>query len=551
MAQKTVTVTAKKIASRIEHTKHSVLPPAKKLAEELGVSYSSVLKALVILENRGIVRCRRGKPTEILKTYNLNLSEIEPPSAASKLAQKLWQRIASGHYQTGVPFPSSSYLTREFRVSSHTLQEAFAQLETQKRIHREGTRWVVGPEIVTENVACGDSRSAPTIVVVLPGTLRYWQFYSHPHFQQFVTIWNIELQKSGFRQHLVIANLDQKQPSFATTGIDNAERLIRDLGENYRGALVNISGDTENLGMWLRVLCKFDAPVVYYDSTGQGGEFVRGKDGLTDSFFRLYFDEYEAIRLALQTFADQGHRTVGFPNIARHMVPAWHSQYGRFRDKAGSSQDRPTTADGKTYWTSRRIEYASSTAALLKPSIDVRSAMHSESFWAFGMKGNERPFSERVATSLNVNSDVRIHNVRNASQALLQGTPSLVSLLREGVTAILALNDAMALDYHEWFRAVGIEIPDKISLMSFDNRSESVVAPISTIDFGFYRLGFLAAHLFLRDMPIRTDHRGWLRGHCSFIDRGSVSRPGKEPLSLPGISLPESEINSSDPWDLT
>lgn len=115
-------------------------------------------------------------------------------------------------------------------------------------------------------------------------------------------------------------------------------------------------------------------------------------------------------------------------------------------------------------------------------------------------------------------------SVRTRS-ALLDKTPSLASLvLNKSVTAIIALNNELARKYYYWFKLARIDIPARLSMISFDDTPESVTFPITTIDFGLSRLGYLAAHIMIGDIPVKADREGKIPGVCELVDRGSVAR---------------------------
>jgi DNA-binding LacI/PurR family transcriptional regulator len=119
------------------------------------------------------------------------------------------------------------------------------------------------------------------------------------------------------------------------------------------------------------------------------------------------------------------------------------------------------------------------------------------------------------------------HPDRAMVRSLLDKTPSFVNLLRDHApTALIALNDHMAREYYYWFTAVGLNIPKDFSIISFDNLFASMFFPITTIDFGFERLGYQAAHIIIGDIPIRANRYGNIPGPCTLIDRGSLGPPG-------------------------
>jgi DNA-binding LacI/PurR family transcriptional regulator len=88
------------------------------------------------------------------------------------------------------------------------------------------------------------------------------------------------------------------------------------------------------------------------------------------------------------------------------------------------------------------------------------------------------------------------------------------------------MNDRVGFQYLWWADAAGIEVPRHLSIVAFDNVGESEALPLTTVDFGFARLGYLAAHVLIGDIPVRADEAGNIPGTCTLIDRGSVGRPG-------------------------
>jgi DNA-binding LacI/PurR family transcriptional regulator len=111
--------------------------------------------------------------------------------------------------------------------------------------------------------------------------------------------------------------------------------------------------------------------------------------------------------------------------------------------------------------------------------------------------------------------------------AYLRKAPSLVSLLtKHDVTALLAINDNFARKYYFWLRTVGIDVPAHLSVIGFDNLAVNTPYPISSIDFGFERLGYLAAHILIGDTNVAAERNGDIPGIPTLVDRGSVARPG-------------------------
>ena len=55
--------------------------------------------------------------------------------------------------------------------------------------------------------------------------------------------------------------------------------------------------------------------------------------------------------------------------------------------------------------------------------------------------------------------------------------------------------------------------------------AQSVLFPVSTVDYGFERLGYLAAHVFIGDIDVPCGSDGNVGGVCALMDRGSIGKP--------------------------
>jgi DNA-binding LacI/PurR family transcriptional regulator len=93
------------------------------------------------------------------------------------------------------------------------------------------------------------------------------------------------------------------------------------------------------------------------------------------------------------------------------------------------------------------------------------------------------------------------------------------------VTALVALNDLVARELYLWTTYAGIKVPGDLSMVAFDNSFACRHFPVSTIDFGFSRLGYLAAHLLIGDIPVRADRNGNIPARPMLISRGSIAGP--------------------------
>ncbi len=116
-------------------------------------------------------------------------------------------------------------------------------------------------------------------------------------------------------------------------------------------------------------------------------------------------------------------------------------------------------------------------------------------------------------------SSVSSGNLPEISRSVL---PELITVLKS-TTCILALNDLHAIHYARLLQENGITIPDRISLLTFDNSSWSFTLGISSVDFGYSYLGYAAFHLLYGILPVHCrSPRPDIPCRSFVVDRGSV-----------------------------
>jgi len=99
-------------------------------------------------------------------------------------------------------------------------------------------------------------------------------------------------------------------------------------------------------------------------------------------------------------------------------------------------------------------------------------------------------------------------------QALAQ-TRATAWVCDDGATAQCAL---------DYLKEHGRSVPRDISLLSMVDSEEACAHGVTAYDFERDRMGYLAAHAILGDIPVRRDRAGYLPNPGRIIDRGSVGR---------------------------
>jgi DNA-binding LacI/PurR family transcriptional regulator len=340
------------------------------------------------------------------------------------------------------------------------------------------------------------ANDAPVILVASESPQTFTTGYTDPFSQRFAAPFVDECMLHGISlRPALLAGTREETPGIPV-GVNEARDAIRRLGSRYQGTLVLSAFPRESgVDRWVEAINRFGKPVVFFDHTDKGGFLTRKGLSTRKGFFRLHLDDRNGVQLALRELHAAGHTTT----VGVH--------------------------GGELYdWSRKRMELIRECAKEFTPALTIAEAGPVEPVW----KMYERKFRYASIVTL-IQGRMRGHHNQNGAaagmrQELLRATPSLAKLLSEQhPTALIVMNDEIARDYVFWLQAAGIDIPRDLSLIAFDNTPTNLL--VSSVDWGFSRLGYLAAHIFIHDVPLHADRDGNIPGICSLVDRGSMGAP--------------------------
>lgn len=475
------------------------LPRLLDLAAQHRVSYPTIWKAVRALIRKGLVVGSPGRRLCISpKIRGREQSEDRMPSSEiERIYRILRNEIADGVYRVGRPLPKVNYFLRTYNTSYHTLSRVFARLGAENLAHKQRSRWVAGPAPAVSPAPPGttDRSQSPVALVVTEGPDAWNEAFTNSHSRNFMLHFTAEM--TAWNVNLSVAALDNEHGMAYLTAVgpDEIETAVRALGARYCGTLILNAYPVDLAELMTRIikLTKYKKPVVFFDSIGQGS-FLDRRGSHAGRYYRLCFDEASAVRAALRMLAQNGHRVVGV--------------HGCDLDPGG--------------WTLRRTKLIEEIAP--EHSVRIVRSGPSEEYWHFAkLYGVDELITTIAQQSARPGSSTRALLSPAQRNLLVRNAPSLVSLFAENApTAMIALNDRLAREYFFWFDALGVVMPKDFSLISFDNIPESVFYPITTIDFGFARLGYRAAHIMIGDTPVHAGRNGVINSVCTVVDRGSV-----------------------------
>jgi len=471
-------------------------PPAiTELARHHHVAYQTMWKAVRLLVKKGLLATAPGK--KLARASR----DSELATSSEKLYQVVKQRIESGAYQVGKPYPKVDYFVVTEHVSPLTATRVFRRLADEKLAHQSRRRWLVGPAPVRPSALRSreSSMSSSPIAMIIYSDAQDWsQLLQTSFVNSFIHPFTNEL----LAHHILIA------PGFfyragdkgiaAPTEMDEIIAYIRRLGSRYVGTVVHaVFPREEKMEERFAALVGLGKPVIHFDSADRGAYITRQLLGAKKLYFRLHQDERLAVRMALEALTARGHRVIG---IHGQEIGGW--------------------------WSERRTNAFRELAREFDPAPAIVTSGPFESAWGFESHLAMHDFITTIAGKAHIEDpfgDADPKAKRHFRRLLIENAPSLVSMLVDHKpTVIAALLDRMAREYHFWLQALGIMVPQQLSLISFDNSPETSFFPITSIDWGFAQLAYLAAHIMIGDIPIKTNRYGHIAGACRLVDRGSI-----------------------------
>jgi DNA-binding LacI/PurR family transcriptional regulator/DNA-binding transcriptional regulator YhcF (GntR family) len=483
-----------RLEADIRTMRMSALPSLSSLARRYQTTHITIRKALLPLEQAGLITFRRGKRALITDG-----AQTIDEGSWHALYASLRDRIASGVYRAGTALPKFSQIAATYRVSHTTIGQALERLSDDGYVHKSGKQWMVGRAPARAPLSSGHHARAvgSVVLVMVPNEFMLFSFFKHAFYTPFLSTLQNELMNAGMHMSMVLREGPGARESLLPAGPQDLRSEIRRLGDDYAGALiVDNNPQADNFADQCVVLSDAGSrPVVFFDYTHVGDWLTRSYRGMGNWYFRLDFDESAAARCAVDHLARAGHRRVGMP-LFKPEIETWvPRRYNRVKEAVDRHQGAMTllvSDQRETLWEKRFREHSGTRAGFLR----------------------------RAAAFADMSNTSR----QSLASRLRAVTASMSGLIDQGVTALISSDDALAREHYFWCRCAGVDIPRHLSMVSFDNLAESAIVPVSTVDFGFARLGYLAARILIGDLAVACEDDGTIRGECTMIDRGSIRK---------------------------
>ncbi len=489
-----------------------------------------MLRSLAILRDQGFVRYGRGTPvcpadtkssesdsktgprraSESDKATEEN-HEYSPASASYRVYRAIKNQIVRGEWADEDFVPKTAYLVRAFSCSKTTAHRALQLLVEDGLISRFGRGYRVGAG-GTQSPAF---RANGSVFIVQYDSLTWPRIHRGRWGDQFVQSVFASLSGSGLEVYVAdlqedgTRHRDMARPS----GYGEIERAVGKHSTPLLGFICLFSvfdfppPAYEYLESTLGWLSRFGKPIVWFDATEEIGGFYRRSKAVTRSFgtflksgrlraplFRCRPDHAEASAVVLRILDEFGHTRVGL---------------ALFRPRVEWMRYRLQTIIQIKSRTMHHIRLVVPRAK--KNPVPLTMDMSIEEFQS-GIPGlNHQGVGRMLHRLSNEYAEMPVREIPDDDRDLIVMTRVLVPFFEsEQCTALLLPNDGAARRVLHWCAAVGIRIPQELSVVSFDDRfEEQYPYVISSVNFGFEQLGRIAVGILRGQPPLRLrEYRG-------------------------------------------
>lgn len=517
------------------------------LAARFGVSRAVMQKALRLLRDDGYITYGRGGPVYPIRSYSKENHEfdsfstdpepLEPnvPDSSSTSSQRMYsllkEKIIRGEWVLHEQIPKISFLSQHLRVGRNAVVAALQKLHGDGLLFRRGRRYVVGSHAhIDDHYPFSDK-----VVCVITSGGRTWEEFQEQK-------WGVEYVHSILRtlsvhkMRLVVCNVyDRKKldkPELLKDGYDAIEKRVASIRNELLGFICIFNLYELPNPAWICLQEVFDfltaygRPIVWFDSTAEidapyprvrhvtpsFSRYVKTR-GPKLSLFRCYPDIRDAPLVALGALHENGHETIGMVLFRRRI--GWM----RYRE-----QELYRTRD--RHFPQMKLVPFSGSDPNARLHDDLRPEDFRRRMRAFAHAGIMMVLDGIVESS----AGKPFSRLAPFEREFITITSILAPLVAApGLTAMIAPHDRIAKRIMTWCEWVGISIPERFSLVSFDNRySEHFPHPFSSVDFGFERLGTLSVHILLGTAAPRRDHLCGTTTPCTLNHRGSIGPPHEE-----------------------
>jgi DNA-binding LacI/PurR family transcriptional regulator/DNA-binding transcriptional regulator YhcF (GntR family) len=488
------------------------LPSSRDLAAGLGVSLVSMWKALKQLQREGVCTGRRGDGFRLARIAHESPGKKHPArEPLSSLHRPSWKKIAAiierdlyqGRYRRGNVFPSRKELSLKYGVSYQTLAKAFDFLVSQQLLIPHGKSFTVA-----QWRAGSSSGAASRIVLYMPafedGSLN-------------LGVFGEELCRTIERECAASALCLDVVTYYASDDTDirlinfrtGKQAAIEDSNNIFGYIILYMREGWESL---VKQISRFRKPVAVHDDLGEFS-LPASRGGYRNVRSFTSSAGHDHARAVARRLLAGGHTGIAY------ISPFHRAQWSQNRleglravfSSAGyEGQPREYVLDDF----SARLDYYS----------HARSKSNSESMQSvYSQWRNAIPVD--YCTRMDRHFGAEFEMLLSEAEAYRQVKRLCSKALGDAsITAWIAANDLTAVMALEFLREARVAVPEKISLISFDDSSIAVTNNLTSYNFNLSTVAAaMISHALNRSIPGQYKRAQKIYISGTVIERGTVA----------------------------
>ena len=459
----------KRLLKQDEYKIGKKLPGIRSLAKMAGVSPTTMWKATQKLRDEGVLEEFGGRRFRAANALAARSDEPVSAHAWEKTADLIRRDILQGIFLAGQKLPSRKELCTRYNISFPTLKKALAHLEHDGLISMSRRSYVAVSSTAL-------SRNAYVLLLCLgdrKGNLDLGAFNF-----DFIRSLQTECNRSAIGLRINCYFREYGEPWFATDAGVVGE--IAD-SENLLGCMLLAYSVKMDNAKILKKMAHINKPTAVLDEIG-GWELPRGFERRTNVLFCSNVTGRGPGIAAARFLLELGHKNVAF--ISAINAAPWSQQ--RLQ---GLEQVYRAAGDGYGVRAFTNNKYSIRNDYLPQAELHSNLGAFNELYatWRSSVPGHvQKEFDSWLGGGAPVT--LALAEMKNSMASLCEQ-----ALQHRDITAWVVANDLLAFMALEHVRQRGINIPGRISVLSFDDTLDALRAGLTSYNFNLHS----AAHAML------------------------------------------------------
>ncbi|NLG17814.1 MAG: GntR family transcriptional regulator [Fibrobacter sp.] len=455
--------TVRKIRGIIESSTDECLPPVRNLAGLCMVSPVTVIRAIAVLREEGVIEGGWGKGYSIAgkKTSSPKVTNYQKTGKVKAIARMLRNDINEGKYPTHQPLPSIKQLSAYYNVSYPSIKKILDMLCKENIIKRNGVRY----HFFTSRI-----KPRPRIAIVAFGTGRNSVKIETERERNFYRLLSTAAMNHNVRLETVCCDDSLVEPQFYTPDDTPLEHFLR--SKDICGIILS-SYHMKDSAECLRKLLQYNIPISAW---------------VEDHRIQKMIDRYSGNRKKL-SFFDSSYSILPGLEVGRYLIGKGHKKIAYISPYHESP------------WSQNRLSGLKK-AANSYPDVQIFPFVCNQFLndYYFLMKVQEESSFDRNCSTRRIVKNLHpflkngISSIRFEHDTLLRDSLIFTecerlmkqALENSSITAWVCANDHVAVLITDYWNHCSVPLAQRPALMGFDNSFKSFERNISSYEFNAF-----------------------------------------------------------------